>query len=45
MIPATARPRIERMRCYFMRGSHVEFLKDASDDELIRQALAVFDVH
>lgn len=36
------------MRCYFMRGSriaNVEFLKDAPDDELIQQALVVFEKH
>lgn len=36
------------MRCCFMRGSrtaNVEFLKDAPDDELIQQALVVFEKH
>ena len=36
------------MRCYFMRGSsiaNVEFLHGASDDELIREALAAFEKH
>ncbi len=36
------------MRCYFMRGSsiaNVEFLTEGSDEELIRQALSVFDEH
>ena len=36
------------MRCYFMRGSstaNVEFLHGVSDDELIRNSLAVFEKH
>lgn len=36
------------MRCYFMRGSRiagVEYLKGAQDEDLIQQALAVFQAH
>lgn len=36
------------MRCYFMHGSriaNVELLSEGSDDDLIRQALSVFEGH
>ncbi len=36
------------MRCYFMRGSNianVEFLVKGSDEQLISQALTVFEEH
>jgi hypothetical protein len=49
MISSASLAEDRTMRCYFMRGSkiaNVEFLKDgSSDDELIQQALAVFEAH